>query len=143
MNIERIKEQVEKNLSEYDKGLKIEVSYMLYNPITQNMVCVVSTKDGEFIEVETQSNYAMDIEKNFNFDEYFFKRIGEYEIAFVSDNIHYEIWKVIDELYPKNIDNKMGVQQYLKYCIDNKITKEYIERKTKMIVPDIMEYCNI
>ena len=72
MNIERIKEQVEKNLSEYDKGLKIEVSYMLYNPITQNMVCVVSTKDGEFIEVETQSNYAMDIEKNFNFDEFFF-----------------------------------------------------------------------
>ena len=114
MNIERRKEQVEKNLLAYDKELKIEVSYMLYNPITQNMVCVVSTKDGEFIEVETQSNYAIDIEKDFNFDEYFFKRIGEYEIAFVSDKIHYEIWKVIDELYPKDIDNKMGVQQYLK-----------------------------
>ena len=36
--------------------------------------------------------------------------------------------------------NKNGVQAYLKYCADNGITKEYLDKKFGCDTPNIMKY---
>ena len=48
--------------------------------------------------------------------------------------------KIIMELYPENLNYKDGVQKYLQYCVDNGITKEYIDDKTGFDTPDIMDF---
>lgn len=58
----------------------------------------------------------------------------------MTDDVHYSIWNSIHELYPEDIDYKDGVQNYLQYCADNGITKEYLDKKTGLNTPDIMEY---
>lgn len=38
------------------------------------------------------------------------------------------------------IEYKNGVQAYLKYCVDNGITKEYLDKKFGCDTPNIMKY---
>lgn len=79
---------------------------------------------------------------NFNFDDHFFNYVQNgYEISKVSMQAHYAIWSQIEEWYPYDIENKKGMQKYLKYCKDNNITKEKIDKAcgTSMTI-DIMKY---
>ena len=54
--------------------------------------------------------------------------------------LHSELWKEIDDniMYINQVD---GLNYYLKYCHDNNITAEQINRQTMQNnVPDIMKY---
>ena len=42
-------------------------------------------------------------------------------------------------MYPEEIENKKGMQNYLKYCKENGITKTKIENEVKCDVPDVMK----
>ena len=58
----------------------------------------------------------------------------------MTPEVHYSIWNSIHELYPEDIDYKDGVQNYLQYCADNGITKEFLDKNTELDTPDIMNY---
>ena len=74
-------------------------------------------------------------------DEYFFKELQNgYEIGFITNDVNYGLWSTIDEFYPEDIENIKGVQKYLKYCVDNNITKEKLSKLMNNDVPDIMKF---
>ena len=52
------------------------------------------------------------------------------DIAYMNMDTHYALWTYIGDYYPEEIENKKGMQKYLKYCKDNGITKEKIEKET-------------
>ena len=58
----------------------------------------------------------------------------------MTDDVHYSIWNSINELYPNDIEYKNGVQEYLQYCKEKNITKEYLDKKTGLNTPNIMKY---
>lgn len=63
------------------------------------------------------------------------------KIGYMSMEAHYGIWQEIDRYYPEDIDNKKGMQKYLKYCKENNITKEAIDKGINYNeTPDIMKY---
>lgn len=54
---------------------------------------------------------------------------------------HYAIWIQVEEWYPHDINYKKGMQKYLKYCKQNNITKEKIDKKCGTELTDnIMKY---
>ena len=63
-----------------------------------------------------------------------------WKIEYMTPEVHYNIWNSIYELYPEDIDYKDGVQNYLQYCVDNGITKEFLDKENDLDAPDIMEY---
>ena len=66
---------------------------------------------------------------------------NEMEIGYITMEVHCWLWQEIDRYYPEDITNKKGVQKYLKYCKENKITKEKIEKENKLEdVPNVMKH---
>lgn len=62
------------------------------------------------------------------------------EIIYARLDFNYSVWNYINEYYPDDINNKYGMNKYLKYCKENNITKELIEKEVKTEVPDVMKY---
>lgn len=61
-----------------------------------------------------------------DYDNYFLKFLERnYEIADMSMFAHYSAWIQIHDSY-SNINNKKGLQKYLEYCKENKITQNKI-----------------
>ena len=54
--------------------------------------------------------------------------------------MHYELWKEIDDKF-LNIEKWRGMNKYLKYCMDNYIDKERIDKELgQEITPDVIKY---
>ena len=78
-------------------------------------------------------------EWDYNFDYYLYNRFEEgYKIACMTDEIHYNLWNSIHELYPTDIDNKDGVKYYVNYCKSHSINKYGLDKNTGLNTPDIM-----
>lgn len=129
-----------KNNEEYSN---FKVNYVLVdNKKLSNSIILASDYD-EMIQI---APYTMDT-KNilgwaYNFDDDIFEELERgKEISYMSMEVHYAIWTSLNELYPEEIEYKKGVQLYLKYCKDNQITKEKIEKANKLDdVPNAMKY---
>ena len=80
-------------------------------------------------------------EWRFNYEEHLFEYLeNDYQMFNSNDFVvHYNIWNYIEEMYPEEIENKKGMQNYLKYCKENGITKTKIENEVKCDVPDVMK----
>jgi len=139
----RIEEILKDSIEHQDK----KVDYVLYKPDTKetNILCSNSSSD-EAIEFTPQTKDSPDgyfnvPEWDYNFDYYIYNLLEEgWKIGYMTPDVHYSIWNSIHELYPEDIDYKDGVQNYLQYCADNGITKEFIDNNTDFDTPDIMEY---
>lgn len=80
-------------------------------------------------------------EWQFNADEDIFGKLEENKLAYVSMKTHHGIWSYIQDVTPNEIQNQKGMQQYLKYCKDNNISKEKIEEETHLgNLSDVMKY---
>lgn len=100
------------NVEDYKKSLAVFVDQKIENKF------IIKPYDKN--KVERVSYYEH------NYDDYFLKYLeGKYEIANIEMFAHYSAWLQISNLYP-NIVNKKGLQSYLKYCKDNKITRDRI-----------------
>ena len=80
-------------------------------------------------------------EWRFNYEEHLFEYLeNDYQMFNSNDLVvHYNVWNYIEEMYPEEIENKKGMQNYLKYCKENGITKNKIENEVKYDVPDVMK----
>lgn len=145
-NIEKVKEDIEKFLMEDDEHQNKHIDYILVDPETRETYVLASDGNDEAIEftpfTKDYKNGYQDVpEWDYNFDYYIYNYLEEgKKIAYMTDDVHYSIWNSIHELYPEDIDYKDGVQNYLQYCADNKITKEYLDKKTSFDTPDIMQH---
>lgn len=124
-----------------------------YKDFKLNYILVDNKKLGDSIiiarnydEIKQIDPYTMDTKDifdwDYNFDEYIFEELEKgKQISYISMETHYNIWNALNDLYPGDIEYKRGVQMYLKYCKDNKITKEKIEKENGLDgVPNAMKY---
>lgn len=66
----------------------------------------------------------------FNYERDLFKLLESgYEIVGMSMDCHFDVWSTI-EAWQDEIETEKGMQKYLKYCRQNRITKEKIETET-------------
>lgn len=144
--IEFIKSGIENIIKEDDELYGTSIDFILINPKKNDTISIISDGVEKIVEFtpftkEMETGYSTISEWEYNFDEYLFQDLENgYQIGYMSDNNHYDVWNTIEELYPEDINYKNGVQNYLQYCIDNGITKEYLDSKTGLDTPDIMKY---
>lgn len=144
--IKKVKEDIETFLMENMEHQNKYIDYILVDQETNETYVLASDGADEAIEFNPLSKNYKDgfqyvPEWDYNFDYYIYNYLEEgKQIAYMTDDVHYSIWNSIHELYPEDIDYKDGVQNYLQYCADNGITKEYLDKKTGLNTPDIMEY---
>jgi len=139
----RIEEFFKDSIEHQDK----KIDYILYKNDTEETTTLASNQYGdEAIEFTPQTKgnqdgYSIVPEWDYNFDYYIYNLLEEdWKIGYMTPDVHYSIWNSIHELYPEDIDYKDGVQNYLQYCADNGITKEFLDKNTNFDTPDIMEY---
>lgn len=65
---------------------------------------------------------------------------GEYELAYMNINLHADIWMFIDSFIDE-IDYmlKDGVEKYLKFCLENGITRKVLEIYGETLLPDLYD----
>ena len=144
--IEEIKNDIESYLKETIDHQNKHIDYILYNPKNDDVYVLASDGYDEAIEFAPYSknkidDYTQVPDWDFNFDYYIYNYLEEgLKIGYMTDEVHYGIWHSIFELYPTDIEYKDGVQEYLQYCKDNNITKEYLDKKTGLSTPNVMQY---
>lgn len=144
--INKIKTSIESYLTENIENEDKAIDFILYNPKTNESYVLASNGVDEIILFAPYTKnypkgYTNVPDWDFNLDEYFFKELQNgYEIGFITNDVNYGLWSTIDELYPEDIENIKGVQKYLKYCVDNNITKEKLSKIMNNDVPDIMKF---
>lgn len=144
-HIETTKQEIEEFLMNDEEHSNKHIDYILIKNKTGETYTLASDEAGEeAIEFtpytkDHKNGYGYVPEWEYNFDYYIFGYLDEdYSIGYMTNNIHYNLWNSIHELYPNDIENKDGVKKYLKYCKDNNITKEFIDRTTNFDTPDVM-----
>ena len=122
------------------KNEDIVVLYIVSDYKNKKDVGVVADIDEYIFEVNPYSRKIIDIPPHFfNFDAIFFKDLEENrKINYITPSTHYNIWCMLEEWYPKYIENRKGMMEYLKYCKENNITKEFIDKEVKLDVPNMM-----
>lgn len=136
--------KIEKILFQSIDDKNKHIDYILYD--SEEKMYFVLASDGyeDIIGITLQNEnetYFHIPEWDYNFDNYLFQKLKNgYKIEYMTNDTHYGLWNSINELYPDDIENKEGVQNYLQYCFDEGITKEYLDKKMKVDTPDISQY---
>ena len=143
---EKIKKKMEKIIENDDSDYEYKLECVLIDKknIKKSYGIAMDNNDVAIVDMSGEIEPVKDGEYNFDIGEDFILphlEIGKMEIAYMSMNIHYGIWQEIDRYYPKDTDYKKGVQMYLRYCKENNITKEVIDKGiNNTITPDVMRY---
>ena len=140
--IEEEKIKVEKFLNDNMEHQDKKIDYILYKSDKMETNILASNSNDEAIEFRSNTNdFNYVPEWDYNFDYYIYNLLEEnWKIEYMTPEVHYSIWNSINELYPNDIDYKDGVQNYLQYCADNKITKKYLDEETGLNTPDVMQH---
>ena len=140
--VNKVKSEVESFLNDNIEHQSKNIDYIMIDKNTKETFTFASDGLENMIMVRENANgYSSFQEWDFNFDDYIFYQLEQdFKIGFISDEVHYGIWKYLKELYPEDIKYKDGVQDYLQYCADNGITKEYLDSANNLDTPDIMQY---
>lgn len=123
----------------------MHIDLILYDEKTKATYTIASDGNENCIEFTPYTNhsengYSIVPEWDFNFDYYIYDLLEKgCEIGYITDELHYNIWNSIHELYPDDIECKDGVLKYIEYCKNNNITKEYIDLKIGLDVPNVMD----
>lgn len=144
-----LKEEMEKiieieNEKEY-REYKIECVLIDRNDMKKSYGIAMCYSDISIVDMtKKEVNYIPNAEYTFDIgDDSVFPSLqkGKMEIAYMSMEVHYALWQEIDRYYPEDIKNKKGVQMYIKYCEENNITKEVIDKGINYDkTPDIMNF---
>lgn len=140
--VSELYEKTRETLDSYDEHKDKEIKYILENKQNDYGSKAVAASITEIIQVNPVTNEINFIHDwDFGIDKDIFGELKDYNIAFISMTTHHGIWQFIESHYPESIDNKEGMQRYLKYCKDHEITKEKIEEESKLgKLTDVMKY---
>ena len=141
--IENFKDKVNNFLKQSEDYQDFKIEYILADNENLGKSFVIASKDDEIIQIDPYDMYIKHIaDWTYNFDEDIFKELENgKEISYMTINAHYAIWDCLEKCYPDDIENIKGVQLYLKYCKENEITKEKIDKENNRIdTPNAMKY---
>ena len=142
--INSFKDKVNNFLKHNKKYDGFNIEYILVDNKSLDKSFIVASRDDEIIKIDPYDMYIKDIiDWTYNFDDDIFQELEEgKEISYMTIDTHYAIWDCLERCYPDDIKNIKGVQIYLKYCKENNITKERIDKETNHIdTPNVMKYC--
>lgn len=137
--------EITEYLKENTDKKNMNIDLILYDEKTKATYTIASDGYDKCIEFTPYTDYSengYDVvpEWDFNFDYYVYDLLEQgCEIGYITDELHYNIWNSLYELYPDDIDCKDGALKYIEYCKKNNITKEYIDSKTGLDTPNIMD----
>jgi len=141
-----LKEEMETILEIEDKEQysKYKIECVLINKNNIKKSYGIAMCDDNISIVDMEKREVNDIYNSFDIGEdsvFPSLQTDKMEIAYMSMEAHYGLWQEIDRYYPEDIKNKKGVQMYLKYCKENNITKELIDKAINNDkTPDIMKF---
>ncbi len=140
--ITSFKENIENFLKTNEEYEDYNLSYIFSDKKKLGYSVIMASNYDEMIRIQPYTLEVNDVaDWAYNFDEDIFEELENgREISYMSMDVHYSIWCSLDELYPEEITHKKGVQMYLKYCKDNKITKELLKKENGLDVPNVMKY---
>ena len=137
INYNEIKEELVNKAKKMLSNIELhnmEVEFVLLDKNNiENSQVIVMYEDGSFGHALTpyQEDYIDELEWDYSIDEHLFKKLENgMELISMSDETHLVVWCELDKLAQKDIVYKEGMQNYLKYCKQNGITKQYIEATT-------------
>ncbi len=136
--IERIKELL-KNDEEYEN---YELSYILIDKDDREEAKAIVYNADEIAQIDLKTNEISPVaDWAYNIDEDVFGKLEDNkEIGYMSLDCHYGVWSEIEEYYPEDIEYKKGMQEYLKYCKENEITKDKLVKEVDYKGEDVMQY---
>lgn len=146
-NYNDMKKEIEKMLKNNKEYCEYKVQCILIDnndmkksyaiAMNYNDVIIIDISKKEIDEINN-AEYTFDIGSDSIFPSL---ETETMEIAYMSIEAHSYIWEEINRYYPDDIDNKKGMQMYLKYCKENGVTKESIVRLTNCNeISDVMKY---
>lgn len=148
-NIKDIRTATMKIIEGVDEFVGFDIAYILKAPKNSESLAFITDKydesGREIYPFADENRYTIFNvpDWDYNFDTYIFENLQKgYRIEYMDEKIHYGIWCEIDNLYEyDDIVYKKGVQNYLRYCIKNNITKEFIDEvSNRTDTPDIMRF---
>lgn len=105
----------------------------------------IASDESDVVAIDIQ-NYECEYsqEWDYDIDNNIFKKIENgMNIELITTQWHRLIWEKIESFqYVDEIYHKEGLQNYLEYCRDNEVTKEYLEEECDTELIDIMKYSN-
>lgn len=125
--IETINNLLKHNKDLYDK----ETEIIFYNPNTKENLVIASDVNGEVVRIgpfKNKLNIKFEIIHDWNFDldsNFFYYLEHGYEIKFIKEELHKGILSLIDVVDKEEIDNKVGLEKYIKYYKENIDEKFY------------------
>lgn len=121
------------------------LGYILQNSKNEKDVYVLMSDFNNdrvyFINVFNDEKSESTPEWDFSFMDYLYDMLADgYEIKWMSENVHPVIWSDICEGFEvQDIKEDIGMQKYIKYCIDNEITQDKVS-STTLRCNNLIEY---
>ena len=141
---------MEEVINKIRKYFKNDEEYFTYDNL--DVQYILTDKDKKITDIicygdDVIGYYDLDAGKfnnifdwDYNVDTYLFEELEKgKELAFVSPIAHYDIWNIVNDWYPEDIEYKNGLSKYLEYCKNNGITKEFIDKEVKLDTIDIFK----
>lgn len=150
-------QEYEETFVEYIKGLSIEIAETMEDVDPDTMGFILQNKnDAKDVYVlmadsDYDNEYLINVfnpqftestpDWDFSYNDYLYDLLAKgYEIKWISDDMHPNVWEDICNGYEEEIVREdKGMQLYLKYCKEHDITKEKLKTDT-MEYPDAMQY---
>ena len=133
LDVNKILQEITELLKGNEDYEDMEICYILEDTKDKNESIVIAMKDEDIIQINPFTKEISDVaDWAYHVDDDIFGMLEDNKkIAYMSMMMHFNMWESIKFYYPEDIEHKKGTQKYLKYCKDNKITKEVIEKATK------------
>ncbi len=138
METNEIIEKIHQFFKETDEYSDYKVEYILLDNNTKEM-SVCASNDDSLIEIDPATLEIRELaDWAYSFDTDVFSELQNGKnIKYMSMSTHYNIWNEIEMYYPSDIENKEGLNMYLKYCKDNNINKSTIDNIVGLDTPTL------
>ena len=142
MDKEKIKKDLEDILYSDEEYKDFKINYIIHYKDNDNYEAVISNNNDIASVFLYNKKIEPIIEPLYSIDNDVFETLErlDTEIIYATVDFNYSVWNYINEYYSDDINNKYGMNKYLKYCKENNITKELIEKEVKTEVSDVMKY---
>ena len=135
----QINELINSEETNYFSG-EMDTQYILEKADENINVTMFSKTETEGLILDLETDEITNIpDWDYSIDEYIFEELERgSKIAYMTLEVHYNIWACVTELGLEEIEFKNGMREYLDYCKRNGISKEYLEKRL-----DLHEISNI
>lgn len=134
--IEQVKEylkseELHEKTEDENKG-DYSLMYILIRKFSPEKTIVVASNESGGVYMFYPYDKQEDFSEPWDFDadRLLFELLGEgYEIAYMTDDAHSDVWFYVSEMGIDSIWYKQGMQKYLAHCKQNDVTAERLKKK--------------